>query len=190
MDSKKSRSGSAYIARYLHEQNHSSEEEKEVESLIDDFEPFVVGLRHYPLDMSITERRSQLARGLITLRQNPLMPYIMSKMFDFDLEIADIEKDLLSVREKMEPIFNFIDISFQLIDSPVDEKVESLLRKLNALREYYDKKSTLNNSHSERIGDLFRVCARKDKILSQALEGDFTGFTFDDDRQQQARAPD
>ena len=72
----------------------------------------------------------------------------------------------------MEPIFNFIDISFQLIDSPVDEKVESLLRKLNVLWEYYDKKSTLNNSHSETIIDLFRVCARKDKILYQALEGD------------------
>ena len=100
MDSKNSRSGSAYIARYLQEQNHSSEEEKEVESLIDDFEPFVVGLRHYPLDMSITERRSQLARGLITLRQNPLMPYIMSKMFDFDLEIVDIEKDPYSLLEK------------------------------------------------------------------------------------------
>ena len=42
-DSKKSNTGSAYIARYLQEQNHSSEEEKEVESLIDDFEPFVVG---------------------------------------------------------------------------------------------------------------------------------------------------
>ena len=45
MDSKKSNTGSAYIARYLQEQNHSSEEEKEVESLIDDFEPFVVGFR-------------------------------------------------------------------------------------------------------------------------------------------------
>ena len=118
------------------------------------------------------------------------MPYIMSKMFDFDLEISDIEKDLLSVREKMEPIFNFIDISFQLIDGPVDDKVECLLRKLNALRDYYDKKSTLNNSHSEVIVDLFRVCARKDKILSQALEGEFTGFIFDDDQQQQTLAPD
>ena len=60
-------------------------------------------------------------------------------MFDFDLEIVEIEKDLLSVREKIEPIFNFIDISFQLIDSPVDDKVESLLRKLNVLREYMIK---------------------------------------------------
>ena len=50
MDSKKSGTGSAYIARYLQEQNHSSEEEKEVESLIDDFEPFVVGFRRYRMD--------------------------------------------------------------------------------------------------------------------------------------------
>ena len=41
MDSKKSSTGSAYIARYLQEQNHSSEEEKEVESLVDDFEPYL-----------------------------------------------------------------------------------------------------------------------------------------------------
>jgi len=166
MDSKKSSTGSGYIARYIQEQNHSSEEEKEVESLIDDFEPFVVGLRHYPTGMSTTERRSQLARGLITLRKNQLMPYIMSKMFDFDLDITDIEKDLLSVREKMEPIFNFIDLSFQLIDGPVDEKVEVLLRKLNILRDYYTKRSTLNNSHSEIIVDLFRVCARKNSFSS------------------------
>ena len=189
MESTKSRSSSAFIDKYIQEQNNSSEEEKEVESFIDEFEPFVVGLRHYSADMPLTERRSQLAKGLITQRKNPLMPYIMSKMFDFDLEIIDIEKDLLSVREKMEPIFNFIDISFQLIDGPVDEKVEVLLRKLNILRDYYTKRSTLNNSHSEIIVDLFRVCARKDKILSQALEGDFTDFIFDDEDQQQTDAP-
>ena len=75
MDSKKN--GSAFIKRYLKEQNHSSEEEKEVESLIDDFEPFVVVLRHYSADTSLTERKSQLARGLITLRKNQFMPYII-----------------------------------------------------------------------------------------------------------------
>ena len=108
----------------------------------------------------------------------------MSKMFDFDLEIIDIEKDLLFVQEKMEPLFNFIDLSFQLLDGPVDEKVASLIRKLTALREYYDRKATLNNSHSETIIDLFRICARKDIVLSQALEGDFTGFIFDEDEKQ------
>ena len=70
------------------------------------------------------------------------------------------------------------------------KKVESLLRKLNALREYYDKNPLSTTVNSEIIVDLFRVCARKDKILSQALEGDFTGFIFDDDLQQHTRAPD
>ena len=117
------------------------------------------------------------------------MPYIMSKMFDFDMETSDIEKDLFSVKEKMEPIFNFIDLSFQLLDGPDDEKVASLIRKLNELRRYNDQKSTFNMSHSEMIVDLFRVCARKDRILSQALEGDFVGFIFDGDRKQ-APAPE
>ena len=75
-----------------------------------------------------------MARGLITLRENSHIPYIMSKMFDFDLETSDIEKDLFSVQEKMEPIFNFIDLSFQLLDGPVDEKVASMIEKLNELR--------------------------------------------------------
>ena len=66
----------------------------------------------------------------------------------------------------MEPIFNFIDVSFQLLDGPVDDKVASLIGKLNELRRYYDRKSTLNMHHSEMIIDLFRVCARKDRVLS------------------------
>ena len=47
------------------------------------------------------EKQSQMARGLITLRENPHMPYSMYKMFDFDMETSDIEKDLFSVKEKM-----------------------------------------------------------------------------------------
>jgi len=72
-----------------------------------------------------------MARGLIALRRNKYMPYIMSKMFDFDMETSDIKKDLFSVKEKIEPIFNFIDLSFQLLDGPVDDKVASLIGTLN-----------------------------------------------------------
>ena len=38
--------------------------------------------------------------------------------------------------------------------------------------------------NSEKIIDLFRVCARKGKVLSQALEGDFAGFVFEDEKEQ------
>ena len=81
----------------------------------------------------------------------------------------------------MEPMFNFIDLSFQLLDGPDDEKVASLIRKLNEMRRYYDQKSTLNISHSETIIDLFRVCAR---FFSQVLEGDVAGFILDGDKKQ------
>ena len=108
----------------------------------------------------------------------------MSKMFDFDMETSDIKNDLFSVKEKIEPIFNFIDLSFQLLDGPVDDKVASLIGKLNNLRKYYDRKSTLNKHHIEAIINLFRFCARKDRVLSQALEGDFTGFIFENQKKQ------
>ena len=39
-------------------------------------------------------------------------------------------------------------------------------------------------SHSETILDFFRVCARKDRILSQALEGECAGFLFNSDKRQ------
>ena len=39
-------------------------------------------------------------------------------------------------------------------------------------------------AQSESIVDLFRFCARKDRILSQALQGDFSGFTLEFDTEQ------
>ena len=105
-------------------------------------------------------------------------------MFDYDLEVSDLEGDLFSVKEKIEPIFNFIDVSFQLLDGPADKIVALLIKKITALRKYYDQKSTLNMHHSECIIDLFRFCARKDRVLLQALEGDFTGFTFESETKQ------
>ena len=76
----------------------------------------MVMFRCYKQELSETEKQSLMASGLINLRENPHMPYIMSKMFDFDLDTSEIEKDLFSVKEKMEPIDNFIDRSFHLYD--------------------------------------------------------------------------
>ena len=69
-------------------------------------------------------------------------------------------------------------IYLQRLDGPIDNNFAILLKKLNELRQYYDRKSTLNVHHSEIIIDIFRFCARKDRVLSQALDGDFTGFEF------------
>ena len=69
-----------------------------------------------------------MTRGLINLRVNPHMPDIMEKMFNYDLEVSDLERELFSVKEKIEPIFNFIDVSFQLLDGPFDDDVAILIR--------------------------------------------------------------
>ena len=68
------------------------------------------------------------------------MPDIMKQMFNYDLKISDLARDVFSVKEKIEPIFNFIDVSFQLFDGPVDQNVALLIKKLTILRKYYDQK--------------------------------------------------
>ena len=78
----------------------------------------------------------------------------------------------------MEPIFNFIDLSFQLFAGSIDGNVATLFKKLNELRRYYDRKSTLYVHHSENIIDVFRLCVGKVKVLSKALAGDLAEFDF------------
>ena len=44
--------------------------------------------------------------------------------------------------------------------------------------------ATLNVHHSETIIDTFRFCTRKGRVLSKALDGDFTGCDFDFETKQ------
>ena len=69
------------------------------------------------------------------------------------------------VKEKIEPIFNFIDVSFQLLNGPFEKTVALLNKQMVKLRNYYDRKATLNMAQSESIVDLFRFFARKDRVL-------------------------
>ena len=60
-------------------------------------------------------------------------------MFDYDLELVDIVRNVFNVKDKLELIFNFMDISFQLMDGPMDINIANLLKKMNELRKYYDR---------------------------------------------------
>ena len=113
----------AFIAKYIGEQNQSSDEEPEIEMFESpDYDPFVAKFRKINPGLSVEDRGDILARGLINLRANPHMLNIMQKMFDYDLEESDIE-ELFINKEKLEPIFNFIDVSFQLLDGPFEKTV-------------------------------------------------------------------
>ena len=81
----------------------------------------------------MVDREDILTRGLINLRANPHMLNIMQKMFDYDLEESDIE-ELFINKEKLEPIFDFIDVTFQLLDGPFDKAVALLTKKMSKLR--------------------------------------------------------
>ena len=187
MADKKGSSTAKFVANYFKEQDNASSDEEhgKVESFeFADFEPFMASFRRYRMELSETEKQAQMFKGLSNIRANTHMANMIEKMFDYDLEVSDLERDLLSVKEKMEPIFNFIDLSFQRFDDPFDDNAATLLKKLNELRRYYDRKSTLNVHHSETIIDIFRFCVRKDRVLSKALDGDFTGFDFDFETKQ------
>ena len=66
-------------------------------------------------------------------------------MFDYDFEVSDFE-EIFIVKEKIEPFFNFIDVSFQLLDGPFNKVVALLNKKLTKLRKHYDQKATLNTA--------------------------------------------
>ena len=50
---------------------------------------------------------------------------------------------------------------------------------MNELWRYYDKRATFNVHHSKNLFDIFRLCVRKDRVLSKALNSDFTRFDLD-----------
>ena len=96
--------------------SYASEEKdkKEIEKLdLPDFEPFMAMYHRYRKEQYDQEIQKFMHTGLCNIRENPLIMEIVQKMFDFDLDIGDIEKDILFIKEKLELTFNFMDISFQ-----------------------------------------------------------------------------
>ena len=69
----------------------------------------------------------------------------------------------------MEVVFNYIDLTFQLLPTTSDEAYTKHAKYLHSLLRYYDKKSSLKMSHSGKIIDVFRYCIRKDPCLANHL---------------------
>ena len=58
-------------------------------------------------------------RGMDNLRKSGHMKEIINKMFDFECEVVDVEKEISSYPTMIETVFNFKDLSFQLfLDTP------------------------------------------------------------------------
>ena len=79
----------------------SSEEEQEVENLqTPDFEPFFASFRKYRKELSDTEVKQLINNGLINIRENPLIKEIVQTMFDYDLDLIDIIRNVFNVKDK------------------------------------------------------------------------------------------
>ena len=61
-------------------------------------------------------------------------------MFDYDFEVSDFE-EIFIVKEKIEPFFNLIDVSFQLLDGPFNKVVALLNKKTDKTQETLRSKS-------------------------------------------------
>ena len=89
-----------YVANYFKAQDNASsnEEHGEVESFeFADFKPFLALCRQYRLELSETEKQVQMFKGLSNIRANGHMVNIIEKMFNFDIEVSESERDLFSV---------------------------------------------------------------------------------------------
>ena len=102
------------IANYFASSSEGEQEFEEVANLQSpDFEPFFASFCRYRKELNSVEVKQLIENGLISIRENPLIIEVVRTMFDFDLEVDDIERDVLNVKDKLELIFNFVDISFQ-----------------------------------------------------------------------------
>ena len=108
-----------FVAKYLKDQNASTDEETEDHEDLEllecgDFDPFMASYRKCKKELTAQEKHKILFQALCKIRENPIMVDIIRKMFDFDLEVSELDNNLFSVTEKIEVIFNFMDIFFQL----------------------------------------------------------------------------
>ena len=135
-----------------------------------DFHPFMGYFCKYKKQLSEVANIALMTNGIESLRNNEHVRGLIKRMFDYDLEVEELEREIFSIPDRMEITFNYIDLSFQLFPVSSDEVFKLIARHLNDLRKYYDRKACLNFNHSEKIFDIFRFCLRRDPYLSKYLD--------------------
>ena len=117
---KKGSDAASYVASYLKAQDASSEEEPEEFELLEctDFDSYMALYRKCKTELPALEKQKFLHKAKCNIRENPIMVDSIRKMFDFDLEVSELDNNLFSVTEKIAVIFNFMAIFFQLYDGP------------------------------------------------------------------------
>ena len=77
-----------------------------------------------------------MVKKLDELQRCSRVEELISKIFDFEVEIADIENKIFSHPTQLETIFKYVDVSFQLFSDVVDETCLKVSGRMNDLRTY------------------------------------------------------
>ena len=62
--------------------------------------------RTYKKDLSASIKTAMLATGMDISKTHELMPGLIKRMFDFELEVEILERDVFSLPERMPLVFN------------------------------------------------------------------------------------
>ena len=117
-----------------------------------------------------------MTSGIESLRDNVYIQGLIERMFDYDQEITQVESEIFNRPDQMDVVFNYIDLSFQLLPASSDEAYTKHAKYLHILLKYYDVKSSLNMSHSSKIIDVFRYWIWKDPYLAKYLDQQTDGI--------------
>ena len=117
-----------------------------------------------------------MTSGIESLRDNVYIQGLIERMFDYDQEITQVESEIFNRPDRMDVVFNYIDLSFQLLPASSDEAYTKHAKYPHILLKYYDVKSSLNMSHSSKIIDVFRYWIWKDPYLAKYLDQQTDGI--------------
>ena len=104
-------------------QNNSASEDKSevvVECSSPDFSHFVAKFCSYRRELSDTDKVAFMSNEMEKLRDNALMKGLILRIFDYERDRALLETEIFNFPDRMELLFNYIDLSFQLFPTSED----------------------------------------------------------------------
>ena len=123
-------------------------------------------LRKYKRDLSDAAKVAFMSDGMKTLRNNERMQGLIDRMFNDERGVAEKEREIFSQPIRMELTFNYINLSFQLFQTPSDEVFRTYAKYLPDVWRYYDKRLSLDIA-SEEIPIKPNIWTNKLKVLTK-----------------------
>ena len=83
--------------------NSTSEEESTIleELVLQDFPPFMANFRKQKSDLSPEAKQAVLVNGMEQCKSHELMPGLIERMFNFELEEEVLEREIFSMPDRM-----------------------------------------------------------------------------------------